>query len=149
MEKLTQKNITYIDRYNPPPGKTMEDVEQMAFGADYYFSSANAITQDGYILNVDSSGNRVAAIIYGPEKVYLVVGQNKVCKDAEAALKRNQDIAAPLNCKRLQRKTPCNHTGICVNCLSPERICRAYTLLQMAPTNHEITVVMIGEDLGY
>ena len=149
IERIQEKGVTYLDRTDPPEGKTRKEVERMAFSADYYFASANAVTEDGYILNVDGNGNRVAAINFGPDHVYLIVGHNKICKDAEAAYRRNHDIAAPLNCRRLNSETPCNQTGVCADCDSKRRICRVYALMKRAPYSHKITVVIIGENLGY
>lgn len=147
--KLEAKGVNFIRHGKPYGGQSAKDIDRLAFSADVYFSSANAITEDGYIFNVDGSGNRVAALSFGPDRVFIVAGRNKICKDTEAAYKRNEEIAAPLNCRRLQKNTPCNHTGTCSDCDSPERICRIYTLMKRAPADSDMTVVIIDEDLGY
>ena len=106
--------------------ETPEEKQEMylrAFQADYYLSSANAITEDGVIVNIDGNGNRVAAITWGPQHVIFVVGMNKVAQDPEAALKRARSTAAPINAARFDIQTPCQLDGQCHNCNSPQSIC--------------------------
>ena len=107
------------------------------------------MTEEGFLFNVDGRGNRVAASLFGPERVYTVVGKNKLCADLAAAQRRLADIAAPLNAKRLGCQTPCAITGKCVDCQGSTRICRLYVELRQAPRDTASTVVIIGEDLGY
>ena len=122
-----------------------------AMGTQVYLSSANGLAETGEIINIDGSGNRVAATLYGHEKVYLVVGRNKIAPDYEKALWRARNIAAPLNARRLNRKTPCalKEEMKCYDCKSPERICNGLTVLwrKMGGVK-ECEVVLIQEELG-
>ena len=115
--------------------------------ADIYFCSANAITEQGWIFNTDGMGNRVAATILGPERVYIVAGTNKIVTDLAAAERRITEIA-PYNCKRLNFDTPCAITGVCEDCDSPDRSCRVYVTLKRPPRSVDITVVLVDEELG-
>lgn len=133
-----------------PEGKTSQDVRLEAGGAEVYFSSVNGIAETGEIINIDGRCNRVAAILYGHEKVYLVAGKNKIAKDYDSALWRARNIASPLNARRLNMKTPCAvKADRCYDCKSPDRICRGLSVLWEVPMGAEIEVVLIDEDLGY
>ena len=133
-----------------PENLTVAETRLKATQADIYISSVNGISENGEIINIDNTGNRVAAISYGPKKVYLLIGSNKVASDYEAALFRARNIAGPLNAKRLNRKTPCAiHADKCYNCNSPERICRNLSVLWSKPTGAEYEIILIQEELGY
>ena len=123
-------------------------IYERAFTADVYLSSANAISEDGVIVNIDGNGNRVAAITWGPKKVIFVIGLNKVTQTVEAALARARSTASPINAARFDIKTPCQVDGICHNCNSPESICTHVHFLRNSPRGRH-TVVLVGEDLGY
>lgn len=126
------------------------DFLKRANNADAYFMSANAVTADGMIFNVDGSGNRVSAMTFGPKKVYYMVGKNKIVKDLAAAQERLETIAAPKNVARLNLATGCAKTGRCMDCNAPKRICNAYVTLARAPWSiEESWVILINEDLGY
>lgn len=116
-----------------------------------YLCSANALAETGEIINIDGSGNRVSSTTFGREELYLVVGKNKLAPNYDAALWRARNIAAPKNAKRLNRKTPCAiNADKCYNCNSPERICRALTVLWKKPNGFKAAeVILIDEDLGY
>lgn len=120
-----------------------------AMTADVYLSSANAITAKGQILNIDGNGNRVAAMIYGPGKVILVVGKNKLAADYDTAMERIKTNACPANARRLGRKTPCATLGYCTDCSSPDRFCNAVVVLERPTACHPMEVVLVNEDLGY
>ena len=131
--------------------ETSEEKQAMylrAFSADVYLSSANAISEDGVIVNIDGNGNRVAAITWGPKKVIFVIGLNKVARDVEAALARARGTASPINAARFDIKTPCKADGICHNCNSSESICSYVHFLRNSPQGRHI-VVLVGENLGY
>lgn len=133
-----------------PENMTVMETRAAATNAEIYISSVNGISEQGEIINIDNTGNRVAAISYGPLKVYLVIGANKVAKDFETAMFRARNIAAPLNAKRLNRKTPCAvHADKCYNCKSPERICRNLSVLWDKPTGADYEIILIDEKLGY
>ncbi len=117
--------------------------------AHVYISSVNGIAETGEIINIDGNGNRVSATLWGHEKVYFVVGKNKIAPDCDAAISRARNVAAPKNAKRLNKKTPCVVSGHCHNCKSPDRICRALCVLWEKPTCCPFEVVLIDEELGY
>ena len=132
--------------------ETPEEKQEMylrAFQTDYYLSSANAITEDGVIVNIDGTGNRVAAITWGPQHVIFVVGMNKVAQDPEAALKRARSTAAPINAARFDIQTPCQLDGQCHNCNSPQSICNYIHFLRNSSKPGRIIVILVGENLGY
>lgn len=150
IDYLRSGRYEFLDRYKE--GLAAEDVKKihrLAFSTDAYFSSTNAITEQGELYNVDGNGNRVAAMLYGPDKVIVVVGVNKIVKNVEEAIERNKNIAAPANAKRLNRKTPCAKVGYCMECQSDERICCEYTLIRKQNRRDRIHVIFINEDVGY
>jgi hypothetical protein len=116
--------------------------------ADVFLSSSNAVTEDGKLFNIDATGNRTAAMTFGPKKVILVCGFNKIVKDLDAAQKRVREWVAPMNAKRLGMKTPCAETGVCADCASPQRICNIFTVLAKKPIRTDLTVLLVGEELG-
>lgn len=116
--------------------------------AEYYLAGTNSITQDGKLVNVDGSGNRVAAMSFGPGHVFIVAGTNKIVKDETAAIERIRTVAAPLNARRLNKKTPCVKTGKCEDCQSAERICRKQ-MTMTKPEQGRVTIFLINENLGY
>ena len=125
------------------------EIYMKAFTADYYLSSANAISEDGVIVNIDGNGNRVAAITFGPKHVIFVIGMNKVCQDVDAALKRARSTASPINNMRFpDKKTPCHIDGACHNCNSEDCICNYIHFLRNSPRGKH-TVILVGEDWGY
>lgn len=133
-----------------PADMTVIETRTAATRAQVYISSVNGISENGEIVNLDNTGNRVAAITYGPEKVFLVIGKNKIALTLEEAIYRVRNIASPLNAKRLNRKTPCAVNGDkCYNCKSPERICRNLSIFLDRPTGVEYDIVFVDEELGY
>lgn len=129
-----------------------EEKQQMylrAFTADVYLSSANAISEDGVIVNIDGNGNRVAAITWGPKKVIFIIGLNKVAQNVEAAIARARSTASPINAQRFDINTPCKVDGVCHNCNSAESICSYIHLLRNSRTAGRHVVVLVGEELGY
>ncbi|MFH1091364.1 MAG: lactate utilization protein [Pseudomonadota bacterium] len=117
--------------------------------AEVMLSSTNALTEDGALVNVDGAGNRVAGMMFGPDKVILAVGMNKVQPDLETAWERIRQIARPMNNKRLQLPNPCTETGYCQDCSNKTRICNCFTVIERCFFPDRIHVVLIGEDLGY
>lgn len=133
-----------------PEGKKSSEVRIEANAARIYISSVNGLAETGEIINIDGNCNRVASIFYGHEKVYFVVGKNKLAKDYDSALWRARNIAAPLNARRLSMKTPCAvKADRCYDCKSPDRICRGLSVLWSKPMTGSFEVVLIKEDLGY
>lgn len=147
---LREEDFEFYDRY--AEGLTKEDITALyrkSFGANYYFTSTNALTEDGELVNIDGTGNRVASMIYGPDKVIVIAGVNKLVKDEAAAWERLRNFAAPTNSVRLDRKTPCAVTGQCSNCNSPERICASYVTIKRQMNPDRIHVIIVDERLGY
>lgn len=132
-----------------PDGKTDDEIMSLSMNSDWYICSANAISLSGDIVNIDGRANRVAATLYGTGNVLIIAGINKICQTLESAIERAQNVAAPLNCKRLNKKTPCTVTGRCQNCNSPDTICRATVILHHPTTAHDVHILIVGENLGY
>lgn len=147
--RLATHNQVY-SHANLAPGQTAADVFPLAARAQVYLSSVNGIAETGEIVNIDGNCNRISAMCFGHEKVYLVVGVNKIAPDYDAALWRARNIAAPKNAKRLNKNTPCaKEANRCYNCNSPERICRALSVFWERPRACAFEVVLVGEELGY
>jgi len=141
--------LTVLDRdlVDTPEGKQV--IYLKAFTADAYLTSANAMSEDGVIVNIDGNGNRVAAISWGPKKVIFVIGLNKVTQTVEAAVARARSTASPINVQRFDINTPCKADGVCHNCNSAESICSYIHILRNNRTPGRVAVVLVGEDLGY
>lgn len=148
-ELLRQRKVTYISHNDPTLSKEENDAEaRAAINADTFICSSNAITMDGAIVNMDGRGNRVAAMIYGPKQVIILAGSNKLVADEAAAKERIQTIAAPANCVRLNRATPCVKLGTCQDCQSKDRICCAYVSIRY--DNYDrLRVILMEEEAGY
>lgn len=150
IDYLRSGRFNFLDRYEG--NLTKEDLKNLyrkTFSSDVFFTSTNAITENGELYNVDGNGNRVAAMLYGPDKVIVVVGVNKIVKDINEAVERNKNIAAPANAKRLDTNTPCKITGYCMDCRSLDRICCEYTVIKRQRTADRIHVIFLNESFGY
>jgi L-lactate utilization protein LutB len=150
IDHLRTNRYEFLDRYEE--GLNREDLVKIfkkSFLADAYFTSSNAITEAGELYNVDGNGNRVAAMLYGPEKVIVVCGSNKIVRDVDMAVDRNRQTSAPANAKRLNRNTPCTKVGYCMDCKSNERICNEYTLIKRQGTKGRIHVIFLDKEFGY
>lgn len=141
LERIAAEGLPFRDYQSP------ED-RLASLQAHDYITGSNAVTADGKLVNVDGAGNRVAALNFGPRRVHVLAGVNKLVADAHAGLRRIRSTAAPLNAKRLNRKTPCVATGACMDCASPERICRKTSIVER-PEPGRIFVYLIGEELGF
>ena len=120
-----------------------------AYDADVFLSSANAITEDGVLVNIDGNSNRVSAIAQGPKKVVFIVGMNKVCDDVDGAIKRARSVAAPINAQRFGLSTPCAKTGSCMNCKSPDTICCQFLITRFSRHPGRIHVILVNDSLGF
>jgi len=142
--------VEIIDPFAPglSPEEAME-LRWKGLTADVMITSSNAITMDGKLVNLDGMGNRVAAMTFGPKKVILVVGMNKVAPDLDSAMARVKYYAAPVNAKRLNLNNPCVETGLCADCKSPQRICNMWSIIEGHMIKGRIHVKLIGENLGY
>ena len=149
LEKLRTGNYTLHDQYEEGIDM-MENLDRRKKGmmAQFFVTGTNAITADGQLVNVDGMGNRVAAQIFGPDKVILVVGTNKIVDDIHAAFKRLEEIA-PVNAKRVGTQTPCYDTGECIDCDSPMRICNMYTIIRRMMFPGRVTMILVDEKLGF
>lgn len=152
MDLLRNGKYNFLDRSKN--GLTKEDIIEIyrkTFSADTFISSTNALTEDGELYNVDGNGNRVAAMIYGPSQVIVVVGVNKIVKNLDDAIKRVRNLAAPINAKRLNKNTPCIKKGSCVDCNCDDRICSDYVVLgrQNIVNKGRIKVIIVNKELGY
>lgn len=144
-DALSKENEV-IWHWNEPGAKTLAKARE----AQIYITSANGVSETGELVNIDGTGNRVAQTLYGPEKVYFVVGKNKIEKDLSSALSRARNVAAPLNAKRLKTNTPCSKTGDrCFDCGSEARICRATVILERPTRGMKAEIVFVNEALGY
>ncbi len=140
----------FLDRY--APHLTPSDITQMyraCFSADVYITSTQAVTEAGELYNVDGRGNRVAAMTFGPDRVIVICGTNKLVFDEQAAIQRNKRVAAPANAKRLNRKTPCATLGYCTDCSSPDRICATHVTMKRQVIKDRIHVVLVDGSYGY
>lgn len=148
-EVLSEHNEIHWHQHRPE-GKSDKEVRLAANGSSIYISSINGLAETGEIVNIDGNCNRIASILYGHEKVYLVAGKNKLAPDEASALWRARNIAAPKNAQRLGRKTPCAiQADRCYHCQSPERICKGLSILWEKPTGADFEVVLIDEELGF
>lgn len=120
-----------------------------AYDADVFLSSANAMTEDGILVNIDGNSNRVSAIAQGPKKVIFIVGMNKVCDDLDGAMKRARNVAAPINAQRFGLSTPCAKTGSCMDCKSPDTICCQFLITRFSRHAGRIHVILVNDNLGF
>ena len=141
--------LNVLDRDLVESPEEKQEMYLRAFTADVYLTSANAISEDGVIVNIDGNGNRVAAITWGPKKVIFVIGLNKVAQTVEAALSRARGTASPINAQRFDMKTPCCVDGTCHNCNSADSICSYVHFLRNSRNQGRHVVVLVGESLGY
>ncbi|MBN2245306.1 MAG: lactate utilization protein [Candidatus Aminicenantes bacterium] len=152
IEELRKLDIRLLDRYKE--GLSKEEINKMrreALLSDVFITSSNAVTVDGKLVNIDGTGNRVAAVIYGPSKVIFLVGMNKVVRTLEEAISRIKNHAAPLNAVRVGVETPCYHLGCCnePHCFPPNRICSQVVIIETNSTPGRIMVVLVGDELGF
>lgn len=138
-----------VSHWRIPEGKTRKEILAESMLTDVYIASANGVAETGEIINIDGTGNRVASLIFGHDKVIYVIGKNKIAPTYDEALWRARNIAAPVNAKRLKRNTPCVADGKCHNCSSPDCICRVMTVTWKKGMGQDVEILLINEDLGY
>ena len=146
VDALNVGNYNFIDRdkYEDKRAAMLA-----AYDADVYLASANAMTEDGILINIDGNANRVSAIAQGPKKVIFIVGMNKICNDVDAAMKRARNVAAPINAQRFGLATPCSKTGSCMNCKSPDTICCQILITRYSKHKDRIHVILVNDNLGF
>ena len=148
-ERLEKEGYHVLDRDKAASPEDRIDRMRRALLCDTFLGSSNAITEDGQLVNIDGAGNRVAAMIYGPKQVILVAGMNKIVKTQEDAMIRAKTIVAPANLQRFPAaKTPCNETGFCASCMSPDSICTYFVTTRICKPAGRIKVFLIGKNLG-
>ena len=145
VEALKSGDYNFIDREKIDRRAAM----LAAYDADVFLSSANAMTEDGVIVNIDGNANRVSAIAYGPKKVLMIVGMNKICPDVDSAMKRARSVAAPANTQRFGIDTPCAKTGACANCKSHDTICCQFLITRYSRHDGRINVILVNDSLGF
>ncbi len=147
---LREGPYRFLDKY--ASGITREEKQALYranFSADTFITGTNAVTEAGELFNIDGNGSRVAPMLYGPRQVIVVVGRNKLVRDMAAAEQRVRQYAAPIDAKRLGKKTPCAVTGRCVDCNSPERICNDFVSIRGQFDPERIKVLIVDDVLGY
>ena len=146
VKALKEGNYNFIDR------DEMEDKSAamlFAYDADVFLMSANAMTEDGILVNIDGNANRVSALAQGPRKVIVIAGMNKICDDVDGAMKRARNVAAPINAQRFGLNTPCAKTGSCMNCKSPDTICCQFLITRYSKHPGRIHVILVNDSLGF
>ncbi len=146
VKALKEGNYNFIDR------DEMEDKRAamlFAYNADVFLMSANAMTEDGILVNIDGNANRVSALAQGPRKVIVIAGMNKICDDVDGAMKRARNVAAPINAQRFGLNTPCAKTGSCMNCKSPDTICCQFLITRYSKHPGRIHVILVDDFLGF
>jgi L-lactate utilization protein LutB len=150
LEALKDGDYTLHDQYREGIGREESmRIRKAGTQADCFVSGSNAITCDGKLVNVDGLGNRLAGFCFGPGKVIIVAGRNKIVPDLDAALNRVRNVAGPINAMRFGLKTPCVTTARCTDCSSPERICNLTLIIEKSTIEGRINVILVNEDLGY
>lgn len=145
VQALQEGNYQYLDRSKMEPREGL----LAAYDSDVFLSSANAMTSDGMLVNIDGNSNRVSCIAQGPKKVIFIVGMNKVCDDLDSAMKRARNVAAPANAQRFDVKTPCKETGKCFDCKSPDTICCQFLITRYSRHTGRIHVILVNDNLGF
>lgn len=143
---LKEGDYDFIDRDNYPDKR---EAMLKGYDADFFLSSANAMTQDGIIVNIDGNSNRVSCIAQGPKHVIFIVGMNKICDDIDGAMKRARNVAAPINAQRFGLDTPCSKTGTCMDCKSPDTICCQFLITRFSRHKDRIHVILVNDSLGF
>ena len=150
IEELKKKGKTVYDHWQKGLSREQDlEIRKKQVLSDCFLCSANAISVTGEVINVDGIGNRTNGMTFGPKKVFIVAGMNKVTADLESGLKRISEVAAPMRAKSLSMETPCAETGLCSDCNAPQRICRATVILHRKPVLTDISVILIKEALGF
>lgn len=145
VDALMNGNYDFLDRNQMEPREAL----LKGYDADVFLTSANAMTEDGVMVNIDGNANRVSYIANGPKKIVAIVGMNKVCDDVDGAMKRARNVAAPTNAQRFEINTPCKKTGSCANCKSPDTICCQFLVTRYSRHADRIHVILVNDSLGF
>ena len=145
VDALMNGNYDFLDRNQMEPREAL----LKGYDADVFLTSANAMTEDGVMVNIDGNANRVSYIANGPKKIVAIIGMNKVCDDIDGAMKRARAVAAPTNAQRFEINTPCKKTGSCANCKSPDTICCQFLVTRYSRHAGRIHVILVNDSLGF
>ena len=148
-EALRQRGQAVIDRETAKDAQERQQMLKQALTCDTFLMGSNAISADGQLVNIDGTGNRVAALCFGPTQVVVVAGMDKVAGDLDGAMRRAREVAAPMNAQRFPLKTPCVANGLCGDCKGPDSICAQIVTTRLCKPAGRIKVVLVGEDLGF
>ena len=146
VDALKNGNYSFIDRDDYADKR---EAALLAYDADVFLASCNAVTSDGVLVNIDGNSNRVSAIKKKKKKVIFIVGMNKVCDDVDGAMKRARNVAAVTNAQRFNISTPCSKTGTCMNCKSPDTICCQFLITRYSRHSGRIHVILVNDNLGF
>ena len=149
VEAVKNGKYYFIDRETAATPEEKRAAMLKGYDADVFLASANAMTEDGVIVNIDGNSNRVSMIAQGPKKVVFIVGMNKICDDIDGAMKRARNVAAPINAQRFGLNTPCAKTGSCMNCKSPDTICCQFLITRFSRHKDRIHVILVNDNLGF
>jgi len=133
---------------DPAKTVTRDNISRQLFSCDVLLAGTNAVTTDGKLVNIDGVGNRVASMIFGPRKVFIIVGKNKIVRNVEEALHRIKNVIAPFHARTKKFATPCAQTGKCSDCSAPQRICSVTTIMEKRPWRTGVSVILVDEDIG-
>ena len=147
---INSPKFNFLNKYDTSLTRSQKDTIYLNnFSADCFFLGANGISMTGEIVQIDGNGSRVAPMLWGPKKVYIIAGINKISPTLEEAKQRARQIAGPLDAKRLNKKTPCAYTGICIDCQSPDRICTSFVTLSGQFDPARVTVCLVDGTFGF
>jgi len=154
IEELENRSVRVLNPFtreltsDPTKTEVRDNISRQMFSCDILLAGTNAVTTDGKLVNIDAVGNRVASMIFGPRKVFIVIGKNKIVKDVDEALYRIKNLIAPFHARTKEFATPCAKTGKCSDCNAPRRICSVITIMEKRPWRTDISVILVNEDLG-
>lgn len=149
VEAIKSGNYNFLDRDKATTPEEKRAAMLAGYDADFFLASANAMTDDGILVNIDGNSNRVSMIAQGPKKVLFIVGMNKVCADIDSAMKRARNVAAPINAQRFGLSTPCSKLGTCMDCKSPDTICCQFLITRFSRHKDRIHVILVNDNLGF
>lgn len=146
---LKERGNTVLDKTAAASAEEARKLKKQALLADWYISGSNAISMEGHIVNIDHSGNRTAAMLFGPDRVIIVAGKNKLVPTLEAAIERVRNHAAPQNARRAGMNPPCTEIGKCIDCRHPERVCNNLLVIEGQADLGRMTVIIVDEERGF
>lgn len=148
-DAVCQGNYQVYNRDKALTSEERDAIELQAYHCDYFLTSSNAVTEDGFLVNIDGHANRISAIAHGPKNVLMIVGMNKIVRDVDAAISRARNEASPINAQRFDLKTPCCKTGACFDCNGPDSICCQMLITRRSMESGRIKVILVNDALGF